>query len=316
MGFFRRARRSTLILSSRMIEQLETRAMFDTARWTFGGELEKFSDPNNWSIGRVPGANDEVVFGDAGGGVLNVKLDAQSPPAVQSLTVEQGEVSLDLAGRTLALTSAGVPGLGLVVAKGNGSNATLQLRSSAAGQGTLKTAGANVASAVNSFGELQVVGITLENSEAELSVGSIQGAVGRLSIEQGGTVSLITMNNVVSDLDVGLAGGTGFIELLGANPSKLLAPDGETAIVRRNRQNCLKSTGPKAGKAIAKANRLPPSARQPGLARRRGRTAVQARPGGPTTWRDAAGARPPIELDVALHVGTAERPARRFRRGG
>src|SRR5688572_22268844 len=34
--------------------------------------------------------------------------------------------------------------------------------------------------------------------------------------------------------------------------------DGETAIVRRNRQNCLKSTGPKtkAGKAIAKTNRL------------------------------------------------------------
>ena len=34
--------------------------------------------------------------------------------------------------------------------------------------------------------------------------------------------------------------------------------DGKTAIVRRNRQNCLKSTGPKteAGKAIAKRNHL------------------------------------------------------------
>ena len=101
-----------------------------TITWTGGGELENWSDMNNWDSG-IPGSADTALFGEAGVGTTTV-LDPQNLPGapdewtIGGLTASNttGDHGIDLGSKLLSIDgnlSVGVQALAKTLAISNGS---------------------------------------------------------------------------------------------------------------------------------------------------------------------------------------------------
>jgi hypothetical protein len=197
--------------------------------WTGLGDHASWTDPNNWDLHRLPGANDDVTLTAANGTTAVTYDGSLGTVPVDSLTAG---VNFNLLGGALGITGGGVTlGSGVNLTIDGGAELVFEGGTqSLAGSGTV-VFGANAANAIALEGDVTLNNdVTIQGQNG--SVGQVFGSGGTQILSNNGIIhASVAGGTITVEPDNGLSGGSVL------NNGELGATNGGTLVLDDNVNN-------------------------------------------------------------------------------